>query len=235
MSHEIDLLKKIVHKDRDAFETIYKAYFRKLYALSFRYVKNQAIAEELTNDVFMMLWENAGKIAINQSLGAYLSRSVINLSLTYLKKNQRLYNQSEIYARDTSFTEVSDDVDLAAIYEEKLLLIEQILDTLPPQCRRIILMSKYEKMKQQDIADQLGISIKTVKNHLTIAYEKIRIGLAKQQTSLLLFIIFSLGLTCIFFCEDGTLIFSTDDFSSLNYYLRLLTVSLGPFVKFIVF
>lgn len=197
MSKDFDLLEKIVDKDSDAFETIYKAYFRKLYTLSFRYLKNEAVAEELTNDVFMMLWENAGKLAIHQSLGAYLSRSVINLSLTYLKKNQRLLDQNNSYLKDLDLMDDTDQTDQATLYESKLLLIENVLESLPPQCRKIILMSKYEKMKQQEIADQLGISIKTVKNHLTIAYDKIRTALAKQHTYLLLligFLFFSLGL-----------------------------------------
>jgi len=197
MSNDVDLLKKIVHKDKDAFETIYKAYFRKLYTLSFRYVRNEAIAEELTNDVFMMFWENADKLAINQSLGAYLSRSVINLSLTHLKKNQRLLDRNNDYIKDLDLTDSEDQADFAALYESKLLMIESILESLPPQCRKIVLMSKYDKMKQQEIADQLGISIKTVKNHLTIAYDKIRVALAKQRTYLLLligFLFFSLGL-----------------------------------------
>lgn len=197
MLNDVDLLEKIVQKDKDAFESIYKAYFRKLYTLSFRYVRDEAIAEELTNDVFMMLWENAGKLAINKSLGAYLSRSVINLSLTRLKKNQRLLDRNNDYIKDLDLTDDKDQADLATLYESKLLMIESILESLPPQCRKIVLMSKYDKMKQQEIADQLGISIKTVKNHLTIAYDKIRVELAKQRTYLLLligFLFFSLGL-----------------------------------------
>ncbi|GAA0881661.1 RNA polymerase sigma-70 factor [Sphingobacterium siyangense subsp. cladoniae] len=197
MSNDVDLLKKIVQKDRNAFEAIYKSHFRKLYILSFRYVREEAIAEELTNDVFMMLWENAGKLIINQSLGAYLSRSVINLSLTYLKKNQRLLERNNDYSKELDLTDEEDQTDSAALYESKLLMIESILEGLPPQCRKIVLMSKYDKMKQQEIADQLGISIKTVKNHLTIAYDKIRVALAKQKTFLLPligFLFFSLGL-----------------------------------------
>ncbi|WP_104383929.1 RNA polymerase sigma-70 factor [Sphingobacterium sp. HMA12] len=197
MSNDVDLLKKIVQKDKNAFETIYKAYFRKLYTLSFRYVRDEAIAEELANDVFMMLWENADRLAINQSLGAYLSRSVINLSLNQLKKNQRLLDRNNDYIKDLDLTDDEDQADLAALYESKLLMIESILQSLPPQCRKIVLMSRYDKMKQQEIADQLGISIKTVKNHLTIAYDKIRVALAKQRTYLLLlicFLFFSLGL-----------------------------------------
>ena len=197
MSNDVDLLKKIVQKDRNAFEAIYKSHFRKLYILSFRYVREEAIAEELTNDVFMMLWGNADKLAISQSLGAYLSRSVINLSLTYLKKNQRLLERNNDYSKELDLTDDEDEIDRAALYESKLLMIESILEGLPPQCRKIVLMSKYDKMKQQEIADQLGISIKTVKNHLTIAYDKIRVALAKQKTFLLLligFLFFSLGL-----------------------------------------
>jgi len=195
MSNDADLLKKIAEKDRNAFEVIYKGYFRRLYALSIRYVRIESVAEELTNDVFMMLWENSRKLHINQSLGAYLSRSVINLSLNYLKKNQRLSDQNHSYIKEIDFYEDADETDFARLYESKLLLIESVLESLPPQCRKIIVMSKYHKMKQQDIADHLGISIKTVKNQLTIAYDRIRMAMAKQKTySLIGFLFFSLGL-----------------------------------------
>ncbi|SUJ24389.1 Sigma-K factor [Sphingobacterium spiritivorum] len=197
MSNDVDLLKKIVLKDKDAFETIYKVYFRKLYTLSFRYLKDEMIAEELTNDVFIMLWKDAKKFTVNQSLGAYLSRSVINLSLTYLKKNQRLLEQNNAYIKNLDLIDNSEEADFATLYESKLLLIESVLESLPPQCRKIILMSKYDKIKQQEIADQLGISIKTVKNHMTIAYDKIRVALEKHNSSLSLlicFLFFSLGL-----------------------------------------
>ncbi|WP_324757017.1 RNA polymerase sigma-70 factor [Sphingobacterium thalpophilum] len=195
MSNDADLLKKIAEKDRNAFEVIYKRYFRRLYALSIRYVRIESVAEELTNDVFMMLWENSRKLHINQSLGAYLSRSVINLSLNYLKKNQRLSDQNHSYIKEIDFYEDADETDFAKLYESKLLLIESVLESLPTQCRKIIVMSKYHKMKQQDIADHLGISIKTVKNQLTIAYDRIRMAMAKQKTySLIGFLFFSLGL-----------------------------------------
>lgn len=182
MLHDVDLLEKIVQKDKEAFETIYRAYFSKLYTLSFRYVKDGAIAEELANDVFVMLWLSAEKLCINQSLNLYLSRSIINLSLTYLKRNQRFLNENSAYLKYVQFTADGDETDLAARYESKLLLIESMLESLPPQCRKIVLMSKYEKMKQREIAAQLGISIKTVKNQMTIAYDKIRITLTKQKT-----------------------------------------------------
>jgi len=187
IDHDAELMRGIRQKNKESFEQLYKLYYKKNYLLAYKYLRNQEQAEEIVHDVFLKLWNNGREISIKQSLGAYLSRSIINGSLNLIKQQQRLdaHVESCRYAIDEA-EEFNDD---AQILEDKLQRLEQAIETLPPQCKKVLMMSKFDHCKQQEIADALDISVKTVKNHLTLGYEKIRM-LMKKDLSLPIAIIF---------------------------------------------
>ncbi|WP_145860377.1 RNA polymerase sigma factor [Pedobacter suwonensis] len=187
IDHDAELMRGIRQKNKESFEQLYKLYYKKNYLLAYKYLRNQEQAEEIVHDVFLKLWNNGREISIKQSLGAYLSRSIINGSLNLIKQQQRLdaHVESFRYAIDEE-EEFNDD---AQILEDKLQRLEQAIETLPPQCKKVLMMSKFDHCKQQEIADALNISVKTVKNHLTLGYEKIRM-LMKKDLSLPIAIIF---------------------------------------------
>ena len=70
--------------------------------------------------------------------------------------------------------------DMIAQYEEILSHVEQLVQSLPPQCRKVFLMSRFEEKKYQEIADELGISIKTVEVHISRALQSMRHGLKEH-------------------------------------------------------
>ncbi|TZF85918.1 RNA polymerase sigma-70 factor (plasmid) [Pedobacter sp. BS3] len=182
-----DIIEAIRLRDRKVFETLYKTYYTGLYTLSYRYVGQHEIAEEMVNDVFISIWHKADHIQIESSMKNYLIRSVINTSLNYIKKEKGSTKKQEKYGLDNSETEELTD----SRYEEQenlLLRLEKALELLPPQCKKVMMMSRFEKMKQQEIADSLNISIKTVKNHLTYGFARLRQVLA-VGTALLIIII----------------------------------------------
>lgn len=175
---EIVLLDRICKRDQGGLEALYKTYYTRLYILAFRYVKNQEQAEEIVNDIFLKIWQEAARLTISQSLSHYLSRSIVNASLNHINKEKKEISRQDKYISD--FNESEEEGDEALLLEEQLLKLEKALDQLPPQCKKVMMMSKFEKLKQQEIADTLNISIKTVKNHLTQGYEKIRSILTKE-------------------------------------------------------
>lgn len=166
------ILEELSGKNKAVFDALYKEYYKKLFILSFRYTRNQELAEEVVHDVFLKIWNRSDNLKINQSLSSYLSKAVVNTSLNVLSSQKR---ESANFSRyEIELSQNTDDYNEAEILEKKLLMIEQAMDRLPEQCKKILLMSKFEKLKQQEIADKLNISIKTVKNHLTYAFKKIR-------------------------------------------------------------
>lgn len=165
-----EILQAISSKNQAVFDKLYINYYKKLYIISFKYTRNQELSEEVVHDVFIKIWNHSGNLNITQSLSSYLSKAVINTSLNVLKSQKGLFENQTRYEKEM----VKEIEEEAENLEERLINIERAIQLLPPQCQKILLMSKYEKRKQQEIADQLNISIKTVKNHLTYAYKKIR-------------------------------------------------------------
>lgn len=167
-----ELFARICQKDQKAFEQLYKTHYKRLLILAYQYVRNEETAEEIVNDVLMKIWMDAPRLNIAQALRPYLSRSVINRSLNVIRQQNRQMVRQDQYQVDT--IGLGETEDQARILENQLLKLEKVLEGLPPQCKKILMMSKFEKCRQQEIADRLNISIKTVKNQLTIGFEKIR-------------------------------------------------------------
>ena len=161
--------KQIQKKDNKAFESYYKMHYKSFFVMACKYLKNTEQAEEIVNDVFMKIWEDGHKITIDSSLKSYVYRAIINRSLNEIQKNKKEYN----LAVDI-FNTQEESYELRQIEENELKIkLFHAIDLLPEQCKKVFQLSRFEELKQQEIADQLGISIKTVKNHITHALKEI--------------------------------------------------------------
>ncbi|MBB5621441.1 RNA polymerase sigma-70 factor (ECF subfamily) [Pedobacter cryoconitis] len=173
--------------DRKAFEKLYKEHYRRLFALAYRYVGQAPVAEEIVHDVFLTIWKIGGALKVQYSIKSYLSRAVINSSLNFIKK-EKINN-----GKQHAFLVVESDPDIEneqrAKKESLLNSLEDAMAILPPKCREVMYLSRFGKLKQQEIATQMNISIKTVKNHLTYGFQKLRELLEKQQQNLLLLLL----------------------------------------------
>jgi RNA polymerase sigma-70 factor (family 1) len=173
--------------DRKAFEKLYKQHYRQLFALAYRYVGQAPVAEEIVHDVFLTIWKIAGQLNVEYSIKSYLSRAVINSSLNFIKK-EKINN-----GKQNAYLVVESDPDAENEQRDKkeslLNSLEDAMAILPPKCREVMYLSRFGKLKQQEIAKQMNISIKTVKNHLTYGFQKLRELLEKQQQTLLLLLL----------------------------------------------
>jgi RNA polymerase sigma-70 factor (family 1) len=173
---EENIWSSIQKKDEHTFERYYKENYRRFFLMSCKYLKDPTLAEEIVNDVFLKIWEDGDKMKIESSLKSYIYKAVINRSINMLNKTRR----------DLSRLSDVDDMpeesyELRQIEEnEQMVKIYAAIDQLPDQCRRVFEMSRFEELKQQEIADKLGISIKTVKNHITLALKKLSIALIRN-------------------------------------------------------
>jgi len=168
-----------------AFEDVFKTHFKALHSYAFTIVKDDTTAEEMVQNVFCRLWEKKEKIRINQSLKAYLYRSVYHESLNYLKHEKVKASYQHYAARNM-------EEGIPATAKISLKELEQrlsvALNLLPEQCRTIFQMSRFEELKYREIATQLGISIKTVESQMGKALRIMRTQLA-DVLPLLLFIL----------------------------------------------
>ena len=161
--------RSIQQKDGQAFENYYKEHYKSFFLLACSYLKDAGLAQEIVNDLFITLWEDADTIRIESSLKSYIYRAIINRSLNALDKNKRArQHQKELSRRQ------EETFELREMEENELRVrLYKAIDQLPEQCQKVFRMSRFEELKQQEIADRLGISIKTVKNHITHALKQL--------------------------------------------------------------
>ena len=176
---------------RQGNERVYETVFRKHYQALCNYacgiLKDMDDAEEVVQSIFLKLWEQRESIEINVSLKSYLYRAVHNTCLNRLKhlKIQDTYRQYVgDYLEETfdSATEIMDKVEL----ENR---IENALEKLPEQCKIIFKMSRFEELKYQEIANKLGLSIKTIENQIGKALRIMRMELSDYLPVMFLFML----------------------------------------------
>lgn len=189
LNEDLILISAISKKDKKVFEAFYKKYYKQLFSTAYQYVGQSEAAEEIVHDLFITIWNKADQLNIQYSMKSYLFRAIVNSSLNFIKKEKM--NSLKQLAWQNSHEEPFTADGEAAENEETLLKnLEEALVLLPDKCKQVMYLSRFGKLKQQEIADQMGISLKTVKNHLTYGFQKLRNHLEKHGRVVILVILF---------------------------------------------
>lgn len=160
----------------NAFKEIYARYWRKLFSAAFKRLKNKDLSEEIVQELFTNLWVKRHSLHLENGVAAYLYTSVSHYVIDYYRKElvREKYRQQ--------FKVIHNDMDNST--EESILLkdltetIESEISQLPDKCRSVFELSRKEHKSNKEIALYLGISEKTVENHLTKALKKLHLGLS---------------------------------------------------------
>lgn len=169
-----ELFEGIQNGDADAFEYVFKTYYPRLRNYANRFVSDSDDLEDILQNCFIHLWERRDSITFI-SISSLLFTMVRNGCLNYLKHQtmvngyeagslNKIPGAEELYSTDMKGTTDSD-----TLYNELTRQIEQVMEELSPRCREIFTMSRFEGLKNREIADQLGISVKVVEKHITKA------------------------------------------------------------------
>ena len=171
---------------RNNFDRIYVTYYSRMLRFAREYVLFEEDAENVVQDVFLLLWEKREVLDIQVSLVSYLFSLVKNRSLDYLRHKV----VAEEYKQELTFKLLAlEQLNYTLTSEEDIeKVVANAIDKLPERCREIFLKSRIEGMKYREIADELDISMNTVENQMSIALKKLRIEL-KDYLPLLLFLI----------------------------------------------
>ena len=168
------LFQALVQGNREAFNKIFRLFYDPLVRFAVRYVGDSDIAEEIVQDFFVRLWSRHAALQVNSNYEAFLFRSVQNASLSYIETEKRHASINMQVARD--------DSDLNNPYEQlQGTTLDQayrsIIDSMPEKRREVFLLSRFEGLKNAEVAHHLNISIKTVEAHLHEALVQLKNGL----------------------------------------------------------
>lgn len=171
--------------DRAAFEELFKSHFVYLCNFAFQYVSDMDTAKDITQKIFVHLWENREKIKPEQSIKSYLFTSVKNRCLNHIRDHKKY--RSRILDIDIHDIDVACENDHLAV-EELQNKIDQALLQLPEKCRKVFELSRYQDKKYKEIAEILDISVKTVEAHMSRALKSLRTDLQDYLPLLILLI-----------------------------------------------
>lgn len=149
----------------------------------FRMVQNQAIAEELAQEVFLRVYRSREKYEPSAKFTTWLFRIATNLAFNWMRDEKSRKSQESLHDDDTlnstkKLRDRSPSVETLLVREAKFEEIREAIGKLPAKQRAAVLMHKYEEMEYSQIARVLGCSESAVKSLLFRAYESLRLRLA---------------------------------------------------------
>jgi RNA polymerase sigma-70 factor (ECF subfamily) len=160
-----ELLLLLKNDDRVAFYNIYERYSKRLYGFVLRYIKQDADAEEIVQEVFVKIWEARNRIDAYSSFESFLFTIAYNTTISLLRK--RVSEKKYVnYLMSLQQPVVSNEVENAIRYNELNEKVQLLLDQLTPRQKEIFLLCRQEGLTHDEIAQKLQISLNTVKKHM---------------------------------------------------------------------
>jgi RNA polymerase sigma-70 factor (ECF subfamily) len=159
--------------DEKALRLIFDQHYALLMGDIYRILPDEDTCQDLAQEVFVELWRKRTELDIHTSLRAYLRRAAINRALNHLKTQRRtVLDDAETfsdYADDSSH-----DIALQEKQENLETALHAAIEKLPEKCRMVFSLSRFENLSHKEIAEQLGISVKTIENQITKAMKMLR-------------------------------------------------------------
>jgi RNA polymerase sigma-70 factor (ECF subfamily) len=157
--------------DKKLFEQLFRQYFGELCNFAKSYVFDDDTAKEITQKVFINLWQNKKTIDSGKSVKSYLFTSVRNRCLNHIRDNKKF--RSSVLDVDIAGYETAYESDAISVAELETK-ISAALDKLPERCKQVFMLNRFEEMKYREVAEKLGISVKTVEVQMSKALKILR-------------------------------------------------------------
>ena len=151
------------NNSQKAFKLLFESYYPSLCIFGRRYIESEEVVEDVVQDVFTSLWENRHRINIETSAKNYLITMTRNFCLNYIQG--KMTNPFEIG---------SNDLEEVVLFSELKSLMIETLKTLPFEYQQVFIMSRFENKNYREIAETLGISVKSVERYKMRTEMKLR-------------------------------------------------------------
>lgn len=179
--NEQQLFERLRNDDEAAFRVIYNNYSSRLYYFVLEFIPLKDAAENIVQDTFVTLWNRRKELKDNTNLASYLFTGAKNNALYRLrdkKYRQKLFSDAVDASEMNLNTDALITVDTSALaFQEIEQIIQETLNSLPPQCRKVFELSRFREMKNKEIAEELNISVRTVEGHMSKGIKTFKIAL----------------------------------------------------------
>lgn len=162
---------------KKGYELLFRTYYMPLCSHAVRFVYNKEVAEDLVTEIFLNFWKKSVHTSVTTTFRAYLFTSVRNKCFTYLRWEFQKIRQEEL---DDNFLSDMLSPDHIMEMDELYMHVERVIRTLPPQCQKVFVLSRFEGKSYQEIAAKLDVSVKAVEGHISKALNVLRRSLKKN-------------------------------------------------------
>ena len=166
-----------------AFNRIYKKYWKRLFTYAYKIFEDKHICEDLVQEVFIKLWRNASESTIN-NLEAYLFKAVKYQISNNIRRLKWTASHDESLNEVVSANRTESRIEL----DELQQLVEASVQMLPAKCQEVFRLSRNEHLSNQEIADRLNISIRTVEAHIHQALKLMKGHILNTVISVVIFL-----------------------------------------------
>jgi len=167
-----------IERQEGVYKYLFDTYYSRLCSYALRYVERRDLAEDIVSDTFFKMWQK-GDIQINTSVQSYLFQAVYNNCMYFLRqqaneKKKHIHIQKQ-FENEQSGRLIADFNERdSLIIKEVEDAVKQAIDKLPEQAKKVFHLRRYQGIKNSEVAEQLGISVKTVEMHMTRALAFLR-------------------------------------------------------------
>ncbi|MCK5468309.1 MAG: RNA polymerase sigma-70 factor [Cyclobacteriaceae bacterium] len=177
------LLVRIAQGDEEAFGLLFNFYYPKLIQLALAFVPGIVAAQEVVSDLFYKILKNPKTLEHVKEFDNYIFLAVKNQSFTYLKKNKHRAILDSIHQKEDYILPDYKNPENSLLSDELFRLVSKVVNDLPPKRKAIFQLVKEEGKKYKEVAEILGISIKTVELQMSLALKLLRKSVKEYQES----------------------------------------------------
>src|SRR5688572_12553715 len=166
-----NLWNAIRNNDQLAFNQLFDKYWVQVYKTGLKYLKDKTASQEIVHDIFLSLWNRRHDLEIN-SFPAFLLTAT-RYQIYTRKKQHRVFYSDEFPADIVTANNADNRIRQSELYDQ----LQRVIVQLPARCQEIFRLSRFEYLSNEEIAQKLGISKRTVENQLTLALRYVRFHL----------------------------------------------------------
>lgn len=175
-----ELIKLCQDGDKTAFEMLFRKYNKLVYGIAYRMTNNKEDALDLTQDIFLNIYQNINKFKFKSTFSTWLYRISVNMCIDELRRRKKYNNASETESQNQIEIDERTPEDYA-ISNERERLIKEAINSLNEKDRAIIVLRDIEGLSYNEIADVLKCSLGRVKSRIHEARKKLKVFLEKKD------------------------------------------------------
>ncbi|CAD0001271.1 RNA polymerase sigma factor [Flavobacterium chungangense] len=176
------LIESLRNGDESAYTYLIETYHHKLCVYTNSLVKNIYSAEDIVQNVFIKVWEQRARLKSDHAIKSFLYKLAYNEFIDLYRKNQSLFSLEKTYHDALNSVVLEDDSES---FQRIIKVVNKEIETLPPKCKEVFILSKKEGLTNIEIAEHLDVSIKTVEAQITKAFSILRSSLEEKIKSVL--------------------------------------------------